>query len=343
MSDYLQKFGKKYKSLVDDYLISDQELILKQAYELGRQAIVDGMGVLDIAAIHHKILAGLLLNKNVSENNNLIKRTENLFLECLSPFEMTLSGFQEANTTLQQFNETLKQRTIELEYANKELDAFSYSVSHDLRAPLRHISGFVQLLEKSAPSTLNDTSLRYLKIISDSTTLMGNLIDDLLTFSRTGRSDMKKEEVNLLHLVNDVRMEIQRDLKDRNIQWKIGKLPIVYGDKSMLRLVFINLIANAVKFTRICERSEIDIDYNNRADEFIFYVKDNGVGFEMEYADKLFGVFQRLHKQEEFEGTGIGLANVRRIIDRHGGRTWAEGKVNKGATFYFSLPKNKVF
>jgi len=173
-----------------------------------------------------------------------------------------------------------------------------------------------------------------------SSKLMGNLIDDLLEFSRVGRYEMKKSEINIYQLVNDVLKEFAEETNNRKIYWKIADLPKLYGDQSMIRLVFTNLISNAVKFTRNCKRPVIEIGCNDDGNEYIFFVKDNGVGFEMEYADKLFNVFQRLHRQDEFEGTGIGLASVRRIINRHGGKTWAEGKVNKGATFYFSLPKN---
>jgi PAS domain S-box-containing protein len=235
---------------------------------------------------------------------------------------------------IQSANERLRQ-------ANEELESFSYSVSHDLRAPLRHIDGFVDRLGK-IPAVLSDEkSKRYLGIISQSARHMGNLIDDLLVFSRMGRAEMRQSSVNLELMANDVITAMAEDTKQRNIVFKVHDLPTVQADPPMLHQVFANLIGNAVKYTRTRERAEIEITGVETAEEFIVSVRDNGVGFDMEYAHKLFGVFQRLHRSEDFEGTGIGLANVRRIIQRHGGRTWAEGKLNEGATLYFSLPKQK--
>jgi len=238
--------------------------------------------------------------------------------------------------------EELRKRTEEVNAANKELEAFSYSVSHDLRAPLRHIDGFADLLKKHAASTLGDKSLRYLSTISESAKQMGVLIDDLLQFSRVGRAEMRKTVVPLNKLVKDVLGEVRLDVQDRHITWTIRDLPEVHGDPAMLRQVLVNLIANAVKYTRPREHATIEIGcLNGMPNETAVFVRDDGVGFDMQYVHKLFGVFQRLHSANEFEGAGIGLANVQRIIHRHGGRTWAEGKVGEGATFYFALPARK--
>jgi signal transduction histidine kinase len=246
---------------------------------------------------------------------------------------------QEIRMLNQELEQRVRDRTIQLEAANKELEAFAYSVSHDLRAPLRHIDGFMELLEKSVETALDEQSRRYMEIISDSAKKMGLLIDDLLSFSRMGRNAMSIHPLALEPLVRDVIAELEPDAADRTIDWRIGDLPTVEGDASMLRIVMGNLIANALKYTRPRQQARIEIGSQPEQDyESVIFVRDNGVGFDMTYAHKLFGVFQRLHRADEFEGTGIGLANVRRIIDRHGGRTWAEGKPDQGAAFFFSLP-----
>jgi PAS domain S-box-containing protein len=244
-----------------------------------------------------------------------------------------------AQAQIIQLNADLQNRATELEAANQELEAFSYSVSHDLRAPLRHIDGFVKLLGKQAREKLDERGQRYLDIIADAARQMGMLIDDLLVFSRMNRAELRHARVSLDALVHEAIHGLQSETSGRPIQWKIATLPEIEADPAMLRQVWVNLIANAVKYSRPRNPAEIEIGCNPDNGEFVFFVRDNGVGFDMQYAHKLFGVFQRLHRAEEFEGTGIGLANVRRIIHRHGGRTWAIGKVDGGATFFFSLPK----
>jgi K+-sensing histidine kinase KdpD len=237
-------------------------------------------------------------------------------------------------------NVELAKRSDELQATNKELEAFAYSVSHDLRAPVRHIAGFTELLQKHSDAVLDDKSRHHIRMILDAANRMGSLVDDLLAFSRIGRVEPQKTTIHLEGLVKHVIGEIAPDTQGRKIIWRVGTLPICYGDPSLLRLVFNNLVSNAVKFTRTRPQAEIEIDsLNHTPDEVVVFVKDNGVGFDMKYKDKLFGVFQRLHSQEAFEGTGIGLATVQRIVQGHGGRVWAEASVNTGATFYVVLPK----
>ena len=250
-----------------------------------------------------------------------------------------------AQEEIRKLNQELEQRVIErtrdLEAVNKELEAFAYSISHDLRAPLRHMSGYAELLQKHALSLLDEKGHRYLATIRESAKCMGELIDDLLTFSRIGRAETQKTIVSMDQLVKEVLTEVQEEASGRKINWRIGALANVYGDRSMLRVALVNLLSNAVKFTRRRELAEIEIGCSNgNQDEVVFYVKDNGVGFDMKYVNKLFRVFQRLHRAEDFEGTGIGLATVQRIIQRHGGRIWAEAEVNRGARFYFAVPKS---
>jgi signal transduction histidine kinase len=249
---------------------------------------------------------------------------------------------ENAKEELRNLNGELNSRRMELEMANKELEAFSYSVSHDLRAPLRHMNGFAEILGQHAARVLDEKGRRYLDTISKAAKQMGVLIDDLLAFSQIGRTDIRKVSINLNELVKQVLSDLKPDTEGRSIIWNIDDLPDITGDPSLLRLVLVNLIGNAIKYTRKRETTQIEIgSERNGAEKYrgiTIFIKDNGAGFDMKYAEKLFGVFSRLHNATDFEGTGIGLANVRRIIARHGGSTWAEGEVNQGATFYFSLP-----
>jgi signal transduction histidine kinase len=247
----------------------------------------------------------------------------------------------ELEMKVKQRTDELKKTNEDLQSVNKELEAFAYSVSHDLRAPLRHIAGFTELLQKRSAPVLDEKSRDQIGMIRDAANRMDSLVDDLLDFSRIGRAETKATTIHLEQLVREVVSELAPDTQGRKIVWRIGSLPSCYGDPAMLRMVFDNLVSNAVKFTQTREQAEIEIgSLDSKSDELVVFVKDNGVGFEMKYKDKLFGVFQRLHSQKAFEGTGIGLATVQRIVHRHGGRVWAEGSVDKGATFYVALPKS---
>ncbi len=232
------------------------------------------------------------------------------------------------------------QLSAELERSNKELEAFSYSVSHDLRAPFRHIVGYAELLREEEGSQLSEEGKRYLATIVESAQFAGTLVDNLLAFSRMGRTSIHPVPIHMDTMTREVVREVQTELGDRSVEWKIGHLPEVQGDLMMLRLAMTNLISNAAKYTRKREHAVIEIEGSTQGLEVIFQVRDNGIGFDMKHVDKLFGVFQRLHRMEEFEGTGIGLANVRRIMSRHGGRAWAKGELNHGATFSIALPRH---
>jgi PAS domain S-box-containing protein len=280
---------------------------------------------------------------NVSVTTSAIKDASGK-VTGVSKVAHNITARKAAEAKILQLNLELEQRvverTAELQSANRELEAFSYSVSHDLRAPLRHVTGFVSLLQNSAGPSLSEENLSLLTDISEAAARMGALIDDLLAFSRVGKSEMRKTNVHLDALIRETAGDFQVETKDRNIAWEIGPLPDVWADRALLRMALVNLLSNAVKFTGARAQARIEIGCTPGGDsEIVISIRDNGAGFDPQYADKLFGVFQRLHDRDEFEGTGIGLANVQRIIHRHGGRTWAEGKVDSGATFYFSLPK----
>jgi PAS domain S-box-containing protein len=238
-----------------------------------------------------------------------------------------------------ELEQRVRDRTAQLEAANKELEAFSYSVSHDLRAPLRAIDGFSRILLEDYISNLDEEGKRVLNVIRNNTQKMGQLIDDLLLFSRLGRQEIRVSKMDMGKLAKAVSEELKLAVPERKLKFAINTLIPAQGDQAMIRQVFVNLLSNAVKFTRPKERAVIEVDGRSEGNENVYTVKDNGVGFDMQYVGKLFGVFQRLHSAAEFEGTGVGLAIVQRIIHRHGGRVWAEGKVGEGATFYFTLPR----
>ncbi len=272
--------------------------------------------------------ATLNLLEDMSEERAKLSETQRALMNILEDVEVERARAEQARALL--------------EAVNRELEAFSYSVSHDLRAPLRAISGFAQAVVEDYAPRLDDEGKRFLGLIQDNAHRMGQLIDDLLTFSRLGRQQIVRTQIDMEALTTSAFEELAAQAPGRKIRLVVRGVPPALGDKAMIRQVLMNLLSNAIKFTRLRQEAVIEFGYLPEQDQGAYYVKDNGVGFDMQYVAKLFGVFQRLHSVTEFEGTGVGLAIVFRIVTRHGGRVWAEGGVDKGATFYFTLPKGDV-
>ena len=314
---FLAMTPEKLQLPIGDFLQSRAGAVIRGTF----RHLKNGAEAMDIDAVGHLVMwrgraARLVVLNDITER----KRTQ-----------------QELERLNRELEDRVRSRTAQLEAANKELEAFSYSVSHDLRAPVRHIDGFVKLLEREQPPA-SDKAAHYLSTIASSSHRMANLIDDLLALSRTGRAPLEVRTVQLAALVEEVIVDLRPDVARRKIEWRVGTLPAVRADASLLRVVLQNLLDNAVKYTRrepatVVEVGALRLDEGDTA----IYVRDNGVGFDMRYADRLFGVFQRLHRAEDFEGTGIGLATARRVIHRHGGRIWGEGEPGRGACFYFTV------
>jgi two-component system sensor kinase len=291
-------------------------------------------------------LALILIFIQLLANRIGIRFYEDYFLIVMFIFAVVIVAFLseriEKVRSLNRLNEELEKERKKLEAANKELEAFAYSVSHDLRVPLRAIDGFSRILVEDYQDDLDDEGKRLIGIIRENTKKMGQLIDDILHLSRAGRQEMNITQIDMASLFKNTFDELKRTHEDRNIELELETIPPAYGDRTLLQQVISNLIANSIKFTTPRDPAIIEVGSKKGDKENIYYVKDNGVGFDMKYSSKLFGLFQRLHGQNEFEGTGVGLSIVQRIIRRHGGDVWGEGKVDQGATIYFSLPdKNK--
>jgi len=323
---------KDYAGTLGGYLVEADEAARMHAHELGRKALTGGIGVLDIIALHHEALASL-----GNAGSLPLDRAAEFLAESLSPFEMSLRGYREANARLSTANESLQQAKAATEAANRELEAFSYSVAHDLRAPLRSIDGFSLALLEDCADALDATGKQHLQFVREAAQDMAALIDGLLSLSRVTRSELRREVVDLAEIARSVFAQLRRASPDRAVETVVADDLAAEGDARLLRGLLENLLGNAWKFTRRRAMARIEVGVVRESGERVYFVRDDGAGFDMTYADKLFGAFQRLHSPTEFEGTGIGLATVQRIVHRHGGRIWAESAVDRGATFSFTL------
>jgi light-regulated signal transduction histidine kinase (bacteriophytochrome) len=336
MSNKLRSLPEQYGAALAKHLSGSGEAALNKAYQLGREALSDGLGILDMAMMHHEALHTLRATDSAARRAQIDKAAE-FFAESLSPFEMSFRGYREANTHLMTLNASLQQAKTAAEVANQELEAFSYSVAHDLRAPLRGIDGFSQALLDDCADKLDDEGKQHLRFVRESAQQMAQLIDDLLTLSRVTRGEMARAPVDLTGLVRAALAQAQKVQPDRRVEIVVADGLTAEGDARLLKAALDNLLGNAWKFTSRRAQARIEFGAAVENGERTFFVRDNGVGFDMTYAAKLFGVFQRLHSSAEFEGTGIGLATVQRIVRRHGGRIWADSQLDHGATFYFTL------
>lgn len=316
--------------------------------------VMDGITVLREAMLMDPYLVGIIMTGAGTITTAVEAMKSGALDYILKPFKVSVIlpvlsralAVRQLRIENAELDRALKQRTAELETANrelgaanKELEAFSFSVSHDLRGPMRAISGFSHILLEDHAAELSNDAHHLLDMMMTSAREMNQLIDDLLRLSRLGRHTLVKERIDTLALVNRVIEDLRSETADREVEIRVGKLPECSGDSALLKQVFVNLISNALKFTRKRERAVIEIGCDRLGAEKVYFVRDNGAGFDMQKAEKLFGDFQRFHSEQEFEGTGIGLSIVRRIVERHGGRVWAETEVDRGATFYFALPR----
>jgi light-regulated signal transduction histidine kinase (bacteriophytochrome) len=337
MTDDRADLQQQYAAALREHLRGSGEAALHRAYELGRAALNQGIGLLDLSLLHHEVLREAGDGRPSAAELRRIAKAAEFFAESLSPFEMSLSGYREANDRLNALNRSLQQAKAEVEAANRELEAFSYSVAHDLRAPLRSIDGFSQALLEDYLDKLDAEGRQNLHYVRESAQQMAELIDDLLALARVTRSELKRERFDLSALAALVVGQLRTRDPRRQVEVAIAEGLDVEADPRLLRAALENLLGNAWKFTGKRADARIEFGAIPADGEMAYFVRDNGAGFDMAYAGKLFGVFQRLHSAGEFEGTGIGLATVQRIVRRHGGRIWAEGEVGRGATFFFTL------
>jgi light-regulated signal transduction histidine kinase (bacteriophytochrome) len=330
----LGELPQQYARALEAHLSGSSEDTLAVAYELGRETLELGGGLFDLAAANNQALVARAAQGKLTPVQ--LESAVAFYSEALSVFEMAARGYRDANRALNARNAELVKAKEAAEAASKELEAFSYSVSHDLRAPLRSIDGFSQALLEDYAGALDDRGKGYLKRVRSATQHMARLIDDLLRLARVARVGMEPETVDLAEVARDIFEQLKREQPQRTVETLVPASMVVHGDARLLTVAMENLLSNAWKFTSKTAGARIEVGLHDNGDR-VYFVKDNGAGFDMKYADRLFGPFQRLHTVEEFEGTGVGLATVQRIIRRHGGRIWAEAEVGKGATFSFTL------
>lgn len=338
MTDQLSSLQQQYITALRAYVHHGGELALSSAYELGRRALIDGRGVLDMAALHRSAIDDVVLTAPAHERGRWSERAATFFSELLSPFEMSFRGYRAANEDLQRLNEMLQKQKRSLEAVNGELESFSYSVSHDLRGPLRAIDGFSYAVLEKFGDRLDPDAKRHLARIREATRRMAQLIDDMLGLAQVTRREMRQEDVDLSAIAGSICERLRAAAPEREVELTIDGNIHAKCDARLLTVLLENLLGNAWKFTGRRDRGRVEVGTLHQDGERTFFIRDNGAGFDMSYAGKLFGAFQRLHGTADFPGTGIGLASVQRIIHRHGGQVWATGEVDKGATFYFTLP-----
>lgn len=330
------EISKRYSETQDSFLAEISEVEREAAYELGRSAIEKKIGLLEIVEIYRKTIDDLLAQISPHAKKTAVAAGE-LLSAVLAPFEMTHRGYQESATALQKLNSELRFQAAELVALNKEFEAFSYSVSHDLRAPLRRILGFSRIILEDHSAQLDELAHGHMRRIIEGCQRMDQLIEGMLALSKLTRKELVLEAVDLSELVRKAGQELRDTAPNRKVAFQIAEGIFANGDRTLLQAVIMNLVSNAWKFTMRQPEAYIEFGSHQEDGKQVYFLKDNGAGFDMQYADKLFGVFQRLHPVEEFEGTGVGLATVRRIIERHGGKIWANGQINNGATFFFTL------
>jgi light-regulated signal transduction histidine kinase (bacteriophytochrome) len=337
MSAVLGGLGLEYTRVLETYLMAGDELALSRAYELGRRAVIEGRGVLDMAVLHGSTLEKLVLSAPAADRSRLAHAATDVFTELLAPFEMSFRGYRAANEELQRLNESLRRQKEAVEVANQELESFSYSVSHDLRAPLSSIDGFSQVILEKYADALDENGKRYFQKVRHATEHMAQLIDDLLALAHIEVGEMQRSDVDLSALVRRTSERLRAASPGRDARFDIQAGVHGNGDPRLLGVLLDNLLGNAWKFSSRRERAEIAFGCEQCEGGTAYFIRDNGAGFDMGYAAKLFTAFQRFHSAGEFEGTGIGLAIVHRVVRRHGGRIWAESTPDGGATFYFTL------